>query len=184
MICPNCGKEVDNNTILCPNCSYNIQADNQKLSVINSDEFKGTMKKGFTLIKLIIAAPFLFVGLIMLIPALSSGLKAITYEKTDAILVNYETASIGVCGVYSYQVDGITYEMNSSVCEGNVEDLEKVHPIMYDKNSPSKAVDGFNTEIPFLIIGVVIMSIGLVIIFFGKILKFFTTKMTANISIN
>lgn len=183
MKCPNCNNEIDNDTILCPNCSYNVHADDKKID-LNTDEFKGTIKKGFTLLKIMIAAPFIFVGLFILSPVISSGLKAITYEKTDAILVNYETSSIGVCGVYSYEVDGKTYEMNSSVCEEKVEDLEEVHPIMYDKKSPSKAVDGFKTQIPFLIIGIVIMSIGLGIIFFGKILKFIITKIEVNIGAN
>lgn len=172
MKCSNCENEIPENTILCPYCSYNVQAAQQKVSVINTEEFQKTVKNGFTFIKFVKALPFLLFGLFMLIVILIYGFKFVFYEKIDATLVEYKITDTKFCGVYEYTVNGKTYKMDAKICEKDVSELKEIYPISYDKNNPSEFVEGSVNPISFIFTGIFMIFMILLLIFAGKLLKY------------
>ena len=142
-LCPHCGTKKNSSLdIRCHYCGYQfLDAVAKKNMIKRAGKIVNIVVIGFCL-------PFLFFGLIFLGVGLYSTInehnKTEGFEKTIGYFVDfdYENCSLdedrNLCrGIYSYEVDGKTYEVSPQELS---DDFEQQRNVYYNPDNPEEGV--------------------------------------------
>lgn len=149
MICPNCKNEVNEEEILCPNCSYNIQADKKESTItqikkeINKNKDKNKkyteMERELNpiirvILKLIYFATFyLFLFVPIIIMTLTTKTKEISAD-----FVSYRETSQGYVALYKFEVNNKEEFFEVQFSNDKDEILDKYPVLIYDEMDEKK----------------------------------------------
>lgn len=158
MVCPNCHKEVDDEIILCPNCSYNIPADNKdnSLGFIKKQLNKYTkyteMEKSLNS-----SMRVMIIVLILFIFFVSTYLAIIIFPFSEITELNakfsfYRKTREGYVGVYKYEIDGKEETIESKYYYDKDIIPNQYHVVITKENNNNKKIFTIIISIEALIV--------------------------------
>ena len=168
MICSNCKKEIPDDTVLCPYCSYNVTEYDKRESVLsiikkraNSNNTTGSKPvshsfKVFirTLIIVLVIQLFIFLRL---------NIKNKTYIEYNGYLVDYEVRDGKYTGVYEYEKKSETLRATYTTYYDKKEDVP-AEIIIAERNLDEKHI--LIEMITFMLLPVVVLIVVAIIVKF------------------
>ena len=166
MICSNCKKEIPDDTVLCPYCSYNVTEYDKRESVLSiikkrADSNNTTGSKPVSNSFKVFIRTLIIVLVIQLFIFLRLNIKNKTYIEYNGYLVDYEVRDGRYTGVYEYKKKSETLRATYTTYYDKKEDVP-AEIIIAERNLDEKHI--LIEMIAFMLLPVVVLIVVAIIV--------------------